>query len=69
MCTDKKTQYISPLGAGKEEDSQNAGLFQGDIQDSGRRTGGKIGEAGTRTPWPNAIIPYVFDCSVCKSSF
>ena len=43
-------------------------MFQGDIKDPGRRPGGKIGEAGTRTPWPDAIIPYVFDCSVCKKS-
>ena len=50
---------VSPVGGKKS-------LFQGDIEDPGRTKGGKIGEAGTRTPWPNGIIPYVFDCSVCK---
>ena len=55
----------SPLGDYQEKGYESIKLFEGDIKDSGRRTGGKIGEAGTRTPWPNGIIPYVFDCSVC----
>ena len=41
-------------------------MFQGDIRDPGRWPNGVIGEAGTRTPWPNGIIPYIFDCSVGK---
>ena len=61
--TDSDTE--SPLGDDQEQGYNTKTLFEGDIQDSGRRTGGKIGEAGTRTPWPNGIIPYVFDCSVC----
>ena len=56
----------SPLGDDQEEGYDRKTLFQGDIKDPGRKTGGRIGEAGTRTPWPNGIIPYVFDCSVCK---
>ena len=56
----------SPLGDDQEQGYDRKTLFQGDIKDSGRRTGARIGEAGTRTPWPNGIIPYVFDCSVCK---
>ncbi|CAB3982231.1 zinc metallo ase nas-13-like [Paramuricea clavata] len=59
---DMTANTTSPQG--KEKGYEKEKLFQGDIQDPGRRTGGKIGEAGTRTPWPDAIIPYVFDCSV-----
>jgi hypothetical protein len=62
-ATEKAKDIESPLGDDQEHDTKT--LFQGDIQDPGRRPGGKIGEAGTRTPWPNGIIPYVFDCSIC----
>ena len=55
---------MSPPGDDKEEGYDKKSLFQGDVKHSGRRkAGGKIGEAGTRTPWPNGIIPYAFDCS------
>ena len=64
--TDNKAEYLSPQGDDQEDGYDTKTMFQGDIKDPGRRTGGKIGEAGTRTPWPNAVIPYVFDCSVRK---
>ena len=64
--TDDNRTLTSPLGDNQEQGYNTRTLFQGDIGDSGRTTGGAVGEAGTRTPWPNAIIPYVFDCSVCK---
>ena len=62
---DNNTDFSSPQGDDQEDGFDTKTLFQGDIKDPGRRkTGGLIGEAGTRTPWPNAVIPYVFDCSV-----
>ena len=63
---EKTTDETSPIGDNHEQGYNSETLFQGDIRDPGRRTGSKIGEAGTRTPWPKAIIPYVFDCSVCE---
>ncbi|XP_028395190.1 zinc metalloproteinase nas-13-like [Dendronephthya gigantea] len=55
---------VSPLGDDQENDFEGKKLFQGDIRNPGQISNGKVGEAGTRTPWPNGIIPYVFDCSV-----
>ncbi|XP_046845051.1 zinc metalloproteinase nas-14-like [Xenia sp. Carnegie-2017] len=66
-------ERIGPFIKGNEalspeyEDETNR-MFQGDIKDPGRWPNGEIGEAGTRTPWPNGIIPYIFDCSVASNT-
>ena len=57
---------MSPPGDDKEEDYDKKSLFQGDIKHLGLGKPGRNEEAGTRTPWPNGIIPYIFECSVGK---
>ena len=39
------------------------GMFEGDIKTSGV---GIVANAGSLNPWPNAVIPYRFDCSIGK---
>ena len=53
---------VSPPGDDQEDGYNTKTLFQGDIKVPERKAGG-IRE---NIPWPNAVIPYVFDCSDCK---
>ena len=56
-------EHFSPAPT-PEPDPQEGDFFEGDVRIAGK----KIGRAGTtRVPWPKAIIPYRFDCSVGKS--
>ena len=61
---------LSPSGDDQEGGYNTKTLFQGDIKDPGRKTGGtrEKREGANTLPWPNAVIPYTFDCSVCKYS-